>query len=78
MHQLRIELKITKDCFYDDLEYVLDQVPKHHMKILLGDFNVGREDIFKPRIRNKILHEISNGNGVRVVNVQGKVVPVLN
>jgi endonuclease/exonuclease/phosphatase family metal-dependent hydrolase len=40
------------------------------MKILLGDFNakVGREDIFKPTIGNESLHEISNDNGIRVVN----------
>jgi hypothetical protein len=40
------------------------------MKILLGDFNakVGREDIFKLTIGNESSHEISNGNGVRVVN----------
>jgi hypothetical protein len=40
------------------------------MKILLGDFNteVGREDIFKPTSRNESSHEISNDNGVRVVN----------
>jgi endonuclease/exonuclease/phosphatase family metal-dependent hydrolase len=40
------------------------------MKILLGDFNakVGREDIFKPTIGNESLHEISNDNGVRIVN----------
>jgi endonuclease/exonuclease/phosphatase family metal-dependent hydrolase len=40
------------------------------MKILLGDFNakVGREDIFKPTIVNESLHEISNDNGVRLVN----------
>ncbi|PNF35831.1 hypothetical protein B7P43_G09438, partial [Cryptotermes secundus] len=39
-------------------------------KISLGDFNakVGREDIFKPTIGNESLHEISNDNGVRVVN----------
>jgi hypothetical protein len=38
--------------------------------ILLGDFNakVGREDIFKPKIWNENLHEISNDNGVRVLN----------
>jgi hypothetical protein len=37
---------------------------------LLGDFNakVGREDIFKPIIGNKTLHEASNDNRVRVVN----------
>jgi hypothetical protein len=41
------------------------------MKILLGDLyaKVGREDIFKPTIGNESLHEISNDNGVRVVNV---------
>jgi hypothetical protein len=40
------------------------------MSHLLGDFNakVGRECIFKPRIGNENLHEISNDNGVRVVN----------
>jgi hypothetical protein len=40
------------------------------MKILLGDFNakVGREDILKQTIHNESLHEISNDNGVRLVN----------
>jgi hypothetical protein len=39
-------------------------------KFLLGDFNakVGREDIFKSTIRMECLHEISNDNGVKVVN----------
>jgi hypothetical protein len=41
------------------------------MKILEGDFNakVGREDIIKPTIGNESLHETSNDNGVRVVNL---------
>jgi hypothetical protein len=40
------------------------------MKILFRDFNakVGKEDIFKPTIRNESLHATSNDNGVRVVN----------
>jgi hypothetical protein len=40
------------------------------MKILLGDFNVkvGSEDINKQTNGNKSLHEISNDNGVRLVN----------
>jgi endonuclease/exonuclease/phosphatase family metal-dependent hydrolase len=35
-----------------------------------GDFNakVDREDIFKPTIGNQSLHEISNDNGIRLVN----------
>jgi endonuclease/exonuclease/phosphatase family metal-dependent hydrolase len=37
---------------------------------LLGDFNakIGKEDILKPTLGNESLHEISNDNGVRVVN----------
>jgi hypothetical protein len=48
----------------------LDQFPGYDTKILLGDFNakVGRENIFKPTTGNESLHEISNENGVRVVN----------
>jgi hypothetical protein len=40
------------------------------MKTLLGNFNakVGREDILKPTIGNESLHEISNDDGVRLVN----------
>jgi hypothetical protein len=36
----------------------------------LADFKAkeGREDIFKPTIRNEILHEVSNDNGVKAVS----------
>jgi hypothetical protein len=39
-----------KNRIYEELEHVSDKFPKHHMKILLWDFNakVGREDILKP------------------------------
>jgi hypothetical protein len=39
----------VKDSFYEELEPVVDQFHKYHMKILLGYFNekVGREDILK-------------------------------
>jgi exonuclease III len=59
-----------KDSFCEELDQVFDQFPRYRMKILLGDFNakVRREDIFKPIICNKSLHEASNDNGVRVVN----------
>jgi len=49
---------------------VFDHFPKHHMKMLLGDFNakVGRGNIFKPTIGQESLHRDSNDNGVRLVN----------
>jgi hypothetical protein len=60
----------VKDSFYEEPGRVFDQFPRYDMKILLGDFNAkaGREDISKPTIRNESSHEISNDNGVRVVN----------
>jgi hypothetical protein len=60
----------SKDSFYEELEQVFDHLPKYQMKSLFGDFNakLGREDTFKPTIRNKSLHEDSNDNGVIVVN----------
>jgi hypothetical protein len=59
-----------KDRLYEELEHVFDKFPKYHMKMLLGDFNVkvGRERVFKPTIGHESLHEISDDNGVRVVN----------
>jgi len=60
----------SKDSFYEELEQVFDHFPNYHMKMLLGDFNakVGRENIFKPTVRQKSLHQDSNDNGVRLVN----------
>jgi hypothetical protein len=60
----------VKDSFYEVLERVFDKFPTYHIKILLGDFNfkVGKEDIFETTILNESLHEISNDNGVRLVN----------
>jgi hypothetical protein len=55
---------------YEELERVFDKFPKYHMKILLGDCSakVGKEYIFKPKTGNERLHQISNDNGVRLVN----------
>jgi hypothetical protein len=59
-----------KDSFYEKLEQVFHNFSKYHMKILLGDFHakVGRENIFKPTIGKESLHQVSNDNGVRIVN----------
>jgi hypothetical protein len=50
---------------------VFGEFAKYHMKILLGDFNtkVSRVDIFEPTIGNESLHEISNDNGVGLLNL---------
>jgi hypothetical protein len=41
------------------------------MKVQFGDFNakLEGEDIFEPTIGNESLHQDSNGNDVRIVNV---------
>jgi hypothetical protein len=51
----------VKDSLCEELGHVLDQFPKCDMKILLCDINakIGREDIFKPTIRNESSHETS-------------------
>jgi hypothetical protein len=61
----------VKDSLYEELKRVFDKFSKYHINILFSDFNakVGREDIFKPTIRNEGLHEISNDNVIKLVNV---------
>jgi hypothetical protein len=60
----------AKDSFYEELGRVFNEFLGYNMKIFWGDFNtkVGRGDIFKPIIGSESSHEISNDNGVRVVN----------
>jgi hypothetical protein len=45
----------VKGSFYEELGRVINQFPRHDTKILLGDLNVnvGRENIFKPKIGNE-------------------------
>jgi hypothetical protein len=59
------------DSLSNQRESALDQFPKMRMKILFGDFNakVETEGIFKSTIGNYSLHEISNDDGVRVLNL---------
>jgi hypothetical protein len=56
----------TKDSFYVEIQKIFSQFPKHHTKILFGDFNakVGKKDIFKPTIGNESLHKNCNDYGV--------------
>jgi len=60
-----------KDQFYDDLDRVLDNIPRENIKIVVGDFNaqVGRENIFKPIVGKESLHQESNNNGMRLISL---------
>jgi hypothetical protein len=71
MHQVRKEVTIQKTVFMRKYGMFAIIFYKCHKKILLGDFiaKVGRENIFKPTIGNVSIHEDSNDNGVRIVNV---------
>jgi hypothetical protein len=48
----------TMDGLYEELERVLDLIPKDHVEILFGDFsaNEGTETILKPAIGSKCVH----------------------
>ena len=52
------------------MEQAFDNFPTYNIKILLGDFNakVGVENIFKPTNGNECLHQVSNDNGIRILN----------
>jgi hypothetical protein len=60
----------VKGSFCEELGRVLDRFPRYDMKIFLCDFKakLDKEDACKPTIGNESSHEISNDNGVRVVN----------
>ena len=60
----------SKDSFYGGLEQVFNHFPKYQMKMLLGEFKakVGRENSFTQTIGNESLYQVSNDNGVRIVN----------
>jgi hypothetical protein len=58
-----------KDKFYE-LENIYDNLPKYDVKILLGDMNakIGREGALTPTIGLYSLHELTNDNGIRLVD----------
>ncbi|KAF0753759.1 craniofacial development protein 2-like [Aphis craccivora] len=60
-----------KDLFYDDLDRVLENIPRESIKIVVGDFNaqVGWENIIKPIVGKESLHQESNNNGMRLISL---------
>jgi len=57
------------DEFYETLQAVCDEIPKHDAIITLGDFNtkLGKEQLNKDVIGRHSLHEVTNSNGLRLV-----------
>ncbi|KAL4096954.1 hypothetical protein QTP88_021820 [Uroleucon formosanum] len=60
-----------KETFYDDLESTINTLPNNNIQILLGDLNakIVKETAFKPTIGLHSLHDITNYNGLRLVNL---------
>jgi len=59
-----------KDTFYEDLIQAYDKLPGNAIKIVLGDFNAKcrRETQFFHTLGKESLHDISNGNGLRLIS----------
>lgn len=59
-----------KDEFYDCVDSTLNALPQYRIRIVLGDLNakIGKEAIFRPIIGNHSLHEITNDNGLRLID----------
>lgn len=60
-----------KETFYDDLESTINTLPNNNIHILLGDLNakIGKETAFKPTIGLHSLHDITNDNGLRLIDL---------
>jgi len=60
-----------KSDFYDDLDNILDTTTNSCIKILIGGFNakIGKEDMYIPTIGPNSLHDVSNDNGTRLINL---------
>jgi hypothetical protein len=60
----------AKDKFYEQLEQAYAAWPSHDVKLVMGDANakVGRETVHQPTIGKHSLHEITNENGLRLVD----------
>ncbi|KAK9752713.1 hypothetical protein QE152_g3940 [Popillia japonica] len=58
-----------KTRFYEELDEVLNKIPKFDIKCLIGDMNakVGREEEYSVTTGGKSLHKVSNDNGKRLI-----------
>lgn len=63
--------EVTKESFYQRLEQAYDETPSNDIKIIIGDFNakISKEPEFRRVAGKQSLHNESNDNGKRVVNL---------
>jgi len=57
-----------KETFYGEVEKLLISVPKHDVRMVLGDFNaqVGKERVYHRTVGPDGVHDVSNDNGMRM------------
>lgn len=60
-----------KEKYYESVERALNACPRYDVKIVLGDLNakIGREPVFKHYTGSHSLHENTNDNGLRVIEL---------
>lgn len=61
----------VKEDFYSEVEKVLNDLPRSHIRILIGDMNakIGQETCYRPTIGKESLHVNSNENGEKLINL---------
>ena len=66
--------KRGKDNFYDSLQSTLEEIPKHDVLMVLGDFNarVGSDNTDKERITGKHGTNTMTNNGSRLCDICGE------
>ncbi|XP_029348373.1 uncharacterized protein LOC100575877 [Acyrthosiphon pisum] len=60
-----------KEKFYTEIEQLLEGISNSKIKIVLGDMNakIGKERSYRPTIGTHSLHEMTNGNGTKLVDI---------
>ena len=61
----------VKEEFYNLLEQNVNQIANSYTKVIIGDFNskVGKEDKHKPTTGNGSLHNETNNNGIKMIQL---------
>lgn len=71
MPLLREKTQEEKDNFYGELGNVVDRIPNTKVLVILGNLNakIGKELIFLPTIGYHCLQEITNNNGLNLIDI---------